>query len=78
MRGTRAGESGGQPDGSDFADYVRLHSPALLRTAFLLTGDPGLAEDLLQTALARVYPRWHRLDHLHGNVNAYVLRTLRT
>jgi RNA polymerase sigma-70 factor (sigma-E family) len=30
----------------------------LLRTAYLLTGDRHLAEDLLQTALLKAYPLW--------------------
>lgn len=36
--------------------------PALLRTAFLLTRDWGKAEDLLQTALAKAYPRWKQIE----------------
>ena len=45
--------------GSDarFADFVEQWSPALLRVAFLLTGDRGLAEDLLQTALLKTSRR---------------------
>ena len=38
-------------DRSGFDEFVATRSPALLRTAYLLTGDHGLAEDLLQTAL---------------------------
>ena len=33
-----------------------------MRTAFLLTGDHGHAEDLVQTALMQVSRRWRRLD----------------
>jgi RNA polymerase sigma-70 factor (sigma-E family) len=43
---------------SDFDAYVRDHAQALCRGAFLLTGDRHLAEDLVQTALAKVAPRW--------------------
>ncbi|GAA4219150.1 SigE family RNA polymerase sigma factor [Actinocatenispora rupis] len=46
----------------DFADYVTAAWPRLLRSAWLLTGDWHLAEDLLQTVLARVHGRWSRLD----------------
>jgi hypothetical protein len=35
----------------DFRTYVVGRSPALLRTAYLLTGSRADAEDLLQTAL---------------------------
>jgi RNA polymerase sigma-70 factor (sigma-E family) len=45
----------------DFDEFIRMRSPALLRSAWLLTGDAGRAEDLLQTALARVWPRWARV-----------------
>ncbi|SMD16589.1 sigma factor [Kibdelosporangium aridum] len=41
-----------------FEDFVRSRSASLLRTAFLLVGDRGHAEDLLQTTLLRVAWRW--------------------
>ena len=37
--------------GRDFDDFVTASSPSLLRTAYLLTGDHGHAEDALQHAL---------------------------
>lgn len=40
---------------ADFTEFVRTRSTALLRTAYLLTGDRGHAEDLLQTVLTKVY-----------------------
>jgi len=42
----------------DFNEFVRLNSTTLLRRAFLLTADRHLAEDLLQTTLAKVALRW--------------------
>ena len=45
----------------DFAEFVEARQRALQRTAWLLTGDWALAEDLVQTALARVWPRWRRI-----------------
>jgi RNA polymerase sigma-70 factor (sigma-E family) len=45
----------------DFDTYAREHGRALCRSAFLLTGDHHLAEDLVQTALAKVAPRWDRI-----------------
>lgn len=57
-----------------FTEFVRGRGPALQRTAFLLTGDWALAEDLLQTALARSYLRWDRIG-LH-DPDAYVRRVL--
>jgi len=44
-----------------FEDFVAGRSQALQRFGYALTGDWALAEDLLQTALARAYPRWSRI-----------------
>ena len=44
-----------------FEALVDARSTSLLRTAYLLTGDWGTAEDLLQTALAKTWFRWHAL-----------------
>jgi RNA polymerase sigma-70 factor (sigma-E family) len=44
--------------GADFDDFVRRASPRLLRTSFLLAGDRGHAEDLLQEALVRTARHW--------------------
>lgn len=49
------------PGGSEFADFVAARQAALQRTAWLLTGDWNLAQDLVQTSLARVWPRWQRI-----------------
>ncbi len=57
-----------------FDDFVRARTGALWRTAYLLTGDRHLAEDLLQTALERAAVRWRRLDQ----PEAYVRRVLYT
>ena len=46
-----------------FSAFVNGRGPALQRTAFLLTGDWALAEDLLQTALAKSYLAWGRIRH---------------
>ncbi|WP_407562813.1 SigE family RNA polymerase sigma factor [Streptomyces sp. 184] len=46
-----------------FREFVAARSPALMRTATLLTGgDVHAAEDLLQTALAKAASRWGRLE----------------
>ena len=47
--------------GSDFDEFVRDSSPGLLRTAYLLTGDRGHAEDIVQTALLQVARKWRRI-----------------
>ena len=58
----------------EFAEYVGGRGQALQRTAYLLTGDWALAEDLLQTALARIYPRWDRI--VRDDPDAYVRKVL--
>ncbi|RCG29102.1 SigE family RNA polymerase sigma factor [Sphaerisporangium album] len=45
-----------------FRDFVTARWRALLRTTYLLTGDHGRAEDLLQVALVRAHRRWSRID----------------
>jgi RNA polymerase sigma-70 factor (sigma-E family) len=42
-----------------FDDFVVTRSSALLRFAYALTGDGGLAEDLVQDALVKLHGRWH-------------------
>jgi RNA polymerase sigma-70 factor (sigma-E family) len=61
------------PEG--FRDFVVARSPALARTAYLLTGDRGLAEDLLQEALTRVASRWSKLCS-SGEPEPYVRKVL--
>lgn len=58
----------------DFERFVAERGPRLLRVAWLLTGDAHLAEDLVQTALAKVWPQWSRIAD--GNPEAYVRKTL--
>ncbi len=45
-----------------FEDFVVARSGSLLRTAYLLTHDEHLAEDLLQTALAKAWRSWSRVE----------------
>ncbi|MCT2593822.1 SigE family RNA polymerase sigma factor [Streptomyces sp. N2-109] len=46
-----------------FREFVANRSPALLRTAILLSGgDEHAAEDLLQNALIKVASRWNRVE----------------
>lgn len=59
----------------EFRDYVTARSTALLRTAYLMTGNQSDAEDLLQTALAKTYLAWPRISNRQA-VDAYVRRTM--
>lgn len=58
---------------ASFDAFVEARSTALLRTAYLLTGDHGHAEDLLQTALLRAARNWRRV---RDSPEAYVRRIL--
>jgi RNA polymerase sigma-70 factor (sigma-E family) len=60
-----------------FQAYVVGRSPALLRTAYLLTGNRADAEDLLQTALAKTYLAWDRIREREA-LDGYVRRVLVT
>lgn len=45
---------------AEFARFVSQHSDGLHRTAYLLTGRRDQAEDVVQTALTRLYLAWDR------------------
>jgi len=62
-------------DPAEFSTFVRLHSTALLRSAFLLTGDRIDAEELVQDTLVRLYPNWGRVIEADVPL-AYVRRSL--
>jgi RNA polymerase sigma-70 factor (sigma-E family) len=47
-----------QVSDDEFSQFVQGAWPRLYRTAYLLVGDAGLAEDLVQTALAKTYAAW--------------------
>jgi RNA polymerase sigma-70 factor (sigma-E family) len=61
---TRGDTVDGAADGSrvDFDEFVAARSTGLLRTAYLLTRDHAMAEDLLQTALAKAWFAWSRIE----------------
>jgi RNA polymerase sigma-70 factor (sigma-E family) len=58
-----------------FVQFVEARQRALQRTAWLLTGDRALAEDLVQTALARSWPRWERIRR-RDDPEIYVRRVM--
>lgn len=60
-------------DRAEYDAFVAHRSQALLRTAYLLTGDRALAEDLLQTALAKSWFAWGRIE---GPPEPYVRKVL--
>jgi RNA polymerase sigma-70 factor (sigma-E family) len=54
----------------EFQAYFEARVAVLRRTAYLLCGDWHRAEDLAQTALAKLYVAWPRLQR-DGQVDAY-------
>ncbi|HET8982637.1 MAG TPA: sigma-70 family RNA polymerase sigma factor [Pedococcus sp.] len=46
---------------AEFAEYVGAREHDLLRAAFLVCGDPGLAQGVLQRSLTRLALRWDKV-----------------
>ena len=61
-------------DRNDFTAVVQGRLVPWRRMAFLMCGDWARAEDLVQTALLRMYGKWHRIDP--GGVDAYARRVI--
>ncbi len=59
----------------EFTAFVTATADRLRRTAYLLCGDWHLAQDVTQTAYARMYASWGRI-RLSDNVHAYSRRVL--
>jgi RNA polymerase sigma-70 factor (sigma-E family) len=68
-------ETGHGPDEAAFRDYVHDRETALLRTAFMLTGNKADAEDLVQAALAKTYLAWGRIND-RAALDNYVRRAM--
>lgn len=60
---------------TEFAEFASAASPRLRRMAFLMCGNWHTAEDLTQTALAKVFASWPRVRRQEA-VHAYTTRTL--
>lgn len=62
-------------DRDDYTSFVQSQWTPLFRTAYLLTGDYQLAEDLLQTTLTKVYLAWPKVSRTQ-HPSAYVRKML--
>jgi RNA polymerase sigma-70 factor (sigma-E family) len=60
---------------ADFAAYLQARQASVQRTAYLLTGDRHSAEDLTQTAFAKLYLAWDRVRD-QGSMDGYLRRIL--
>ncbi|MFC7491147.1 MULTISPECIES: SigE family RNA polymerase sigma factor [unclassified Knoellia] len=62
-------------DEAAFAEFVTREWTRLVRVAFLLTGDLGRAEDLVQQTLVKVHRHWVRV-HRDGSPYGYTRAAL--
>ncbi|TCM42543.1 sigma factor [Kribbella sp. VKM Ac-2568] len=63
--------------GAGFAEFASSRHGALYRYAYLLAGERGLAEDLVQEGLTKTYVAWGRLRD-PGNAEAYTRKAITT
>jgi RNA polymerase sigma-70 factor (sigma-E family) len=77
VRHVRHADLAGPPaiDDPCFREYVTARSRSLLRTAYLLTGNIPDAEDLVQSALAKTYQAWDRIED-RAALDGYVRRAM--
>jgi RNA polymerase sigma-70 factor (sigma-E family) len=59
----------------EFREYVTARGRSLLKIAYLLTGNSADAEDLVQSALAKTYQAWGRIED-RSAIDGYVRRTI--
>jgi RNA polymerase sigma-70 factor (sigma-E family) len=60
---------------ADFREFVSSRGRALLRSAYLMTGNLADAEDLVQSALAKTYQAWNRIEDRKA-LDGYVKRAM--
>jgi RNA polymerase sigma-70 factor (sigma-E family) len=64
-------------DRTAFAEFAAARARSLHRAAYLMVGDPQLAQDLVQEALTKTYVAWPRLRDPH-NAEAYCRKAITT
>jgi RNA polymerase sigma-70 factor (sigma-E family) len=60
---------------ADFREFVHSRRRGLLRSAYLLTGNLADAEDLVQSALAKTFQAWNRIEDRKA-LDGYVRRAI--
>jgi RNA polymerase sigma-70 factor (sigma-E family) len=60
---------------ADFTEYVQARSQSLCKIAYLLCQDRDRADDLVQSAITKLYVNWHRAEKVE-HLDAYVRRIL--
>jgi RNA polymerase sigma-70 factor (sigma-E family) len=61
-------------DDDDFSEYVRANGGRLLRLAYLYTGNPATAQDVVQSVLCKAMLSWRRIAG--DNPDAYLARSI--
>lgn len=75
--GLAAERGGGSAEAvGDFAEFVRMSMPGLLRYGHALTGNPHDAADLVQSVLEKVGSRWAAVQRKGDDPLAYVRRAM--
>lgn len=74
IRPESAGEEAPAVQPVEFEAFFEAEYARLARALYLVTGDPGEAEDLAQEALVQVYERWDRVQGLQ-DPTGYLYRT---
>jgi RNA polymerase sigma-70 factor (sigma-E family) len=69
------GQSRPGDDEAAFRDFVHSRGTALLRMAYMLTGNRADAEDLVQAALAKTYIAWGKIQD-RAALDNYVRRAM--
>jgi len=62
-------------DDAGFRDYIGSRLDRLRRTAFLMCGDWHTADDVVSTAVLKVYQDWRRISRME-HLDAYVRRAV--
>lgn len=86
MAGGPAAATGGPERGpgmsttrdAEFTEWMTARQGVMFRTAYLVAGDKQTAEDLVQTAAAKLYLAWDRVRQRGdgGNLDAYMRRII--
>ncbi|MFJ5926222.1 SigE family RNA polymerase sigma factor [Kitasatospora sp. NPDC092948] len=65
-------------EGLDFDEFAASRARRLFHIAYLMCGDWHQAQDLVQTALSKMYPVWGRLRRADGEagIDAYARKVL--
>ena len=53
------------PADTEFTEFAAARSGPMFRTAWLLTGDWHLTEDLVQESLGKIYRKWRGIAAMH-------------